>query len=162
MDLEVSWPDGTKQTITSIAVDQIINVFYAQISGSTWFDLDGDSVRDGDEPGVVGSTIYLDQNNNGQLDDGETSTTTTANGDYGFGGLAPATYTVAEVMQVGWARAYPPDSTTHTVVLATGESVQDLNFGYQAQIRGTKWHDLDGDGHPGCRRTGDRGLEDFS
>ena len=146
VDLEVSWPDGTKQTITSIAVDQTINVFYAQISGSTWFDLDGDSVRDGDEPGVVGSTIYLDQNNNGQLDDGETTTTTTANGDYGFGGLAPATYTVAEVMQVGWTRAYPPDSTAHTVALAVGESVRDLNFGYQAQIRGTKWHDLDGDG----------------
>ena len=40
----------------------------ASISGTVWADLNGDGVFDADEPGMPGVTVYLDENDNGQLD----------------------------------------------------------------------------------------------
>lgn len=77
------------------------------IQGTKWNDLNGNGVQDTGEAGLGGWTIYLDQNNNGTLDTGETSTTTDANGNYSFTGLAAGTYTVAEVMQSGWQQTSP-------------------------------------------------------
>ena len=49
------------------------NVQAGQIEGDEWSDLDGDGVRDAGEPGVAGWKVYLDLNNNGQLDPGSTT-----------------------------------------------------------------------------------------
>ena len=59
------------------------------------------------ESGQSGWTIYLDADGNGQLDTGETSTTTAADGSYSFNGLAAGTYNVAEVQQPGWQQTSP-------------------------------------------------------
>ncbi|MBM4046934.1 MAG: hypothetical protein FJ279_17660, partial [Planctomycetes bacterium] len=69
-----------------------------------WNDLDGDGMRDTGEPGLQGWTIFLDANQNGQFDDGETATTTDANGNYSFTGLDAGTYVVAEEPQTGWTQ----------------------------------------------------------
>ncbi|MEA5464589.1 S8 family serine peptidase [Leptothoe sp. PORK10 BA2] len=82
------------------------------IEGAIWHDLDGDGVRDSNESGLSGWTVYLDQNQNGQLDRGETSTTTNSGGDYGFGNLQPGTYTVAEVLKPGWQQTFPTQPST--------------------------------------------------
>jgi len=50
------------------------------IRGMMWDDRNGNGVQDSGELGLAGWTIYLDQNLNGQLDVGETSTTTDASG----------------------------------------------------------------------------------
>jgi subtilisin family serine protease len=78
-----------------------------EISGSKWNDLNGDGKQDANEPGLAGWTIYLDDNQNGQLDSGETSTKTDINGDYTFTNLNPGTYTVAEVLKPGWEQTFP-------------------------------------------------------
>jgi hypothetical protein len=93
------------------------------IQGSKWHDLNGDGVRDGSEPVVSGWTIFLDTNNNGQLDGGEQSTVTDINGDYSFIGLTtPFSYTVAEVLQPGWQQSYPGGITipSGNVLVTTG------------------------------------------
>ncbi len=77
------------------------------IQGSKWNDLNGNGVQDAGEPGLAGWTIYLDQNNNRQLDLGENFTTTDQDGKYSFTDLAPGTYTVAEVLQPGWQQTSP-------------------------------------------------------
>ncbi len=77
------------------------------INGSVFDDLDADGVWDGGEPGLEGVTVFLDSNDNGQLDGGESSTLTDINGDYSFTDLAPDTYTVAEVVQTGWEQTLP-------------------------------------------------------
>jgi hypothetical protein len=78
-----------------------------KIEGIKWNDQNGDGVKNTGEAGLAGWTIYLDQNKNGTLDTGETSTTTDANGNYSFIGLAAGNYTVAEVMKPGWQQTSP-------------------------------------------------------
>ena len=82
----------------------------ATISGQVFNDLDSDGLRDSGESGQSGWTIYLDADGNGQLGTSETSTTTAADGSYSFGELAPGTYTVAEVQQLGWQQTSPVGS----------------------------------------------------
>ncbi|MGB3511209.1 MAG: S8 family serine peptidase [Microcoleaceae cyanobacterium] len=77
------------------------------ISGYKWHDLDGNGEWDDDEPVLEGWTIFLDDNENGELDEGETSTVTNNNGYYEFDSLDAGTYTVAEELQPGWEQTYP-------------------------------------------------------
>lgn len=86
----------------------------AEIHGFKWHDENEDGVWDADEPGLEGWTIYLDENENGQFDNGERFVVTGPDGSYSFTDLAPGTYFVGEVMQDGWAQTFPdfqtPDS----------------------------------------------------
>lgn len=79
----------------------------ATISGTVFNDLNADGVKNTGESGQSGWTIYLDADGNGQLDTGETSTTTGTDGSYSFNGLAAGTYNVAEVQQSGWRQTSP-------------------------------------------------------
>ncbi|TRU88111.1 MAG: hypothetical protein EWV76_09640 [Microcystis novacekii Mn_MB_F_20050700_S1] len=85
----------------------------AEIKGNIWNDIDGNAT-DNNEPNLSGWTVYLDSNNNNQLDTGETSTQTNANGDYTFNNLRPGNYTVAQVVQNGWKQTYPILNITTT------------------------------------------------
>ena len=89
------------------AIDNVSIPKFGEIQGSKWNDLNGDGVRDAGEVGLAGWTIYLDNNQNGQLDAGEISTITDANGNYSFTNLNPGTYTVAEVLKPGWKQTFP-------------------------------------------------------
>ncbi|MBD2281359.1 CARDB domain-containing protein, partial [Aphanizomenon flos-aquae] len=84
------------------------------ISGQKWNDIDGDGVKDAGESGLKDWIIYLDSNTNGQLDNGETFTTTDASGNYSFTNLRPGIYTVAEVQQPGWKQTFPGVNITTT------------------------------------------------
>ncbi|MDE5097259.1 MAG: hypothetical protein O4861_02485, partial [Trichodesmium sp. St16_bin4-tuft] len=50
-----------------------LNAVLGNISGVKYNDFNRDGLRDALEPGLPGITIYLDQNNNGQLDPDELS-----------------------------------------------------------------------------------------
>jgi subtilisin family serine protease len=130
------------------AYNTLISPFAGRIEGIKWNDLNQDGIRDEGEPGLAGWTIYLDGDNNGTLDEGERSATTNANGEYIFPLLLPGTYTVAEVLQLGWEQTHPMGGT-YTVEVAESQTVSDINFGnflaYPAEISGIKWHDLDQD-----------------
>nr|NCR77171.1 hypothetical protein [Microcystis aeruginosa K13-06] len=85
----------------------------AEIKGTVWNDIDGNAVNNS-EPNLSGWTVYLDTNNNNQLDTGETTTQTNANGDYTFNNLRPGNYNVAQVVQTGWKQTYPLLNITTT------------------------------------------------
>ncbi|ELS01928.1 periplasmic component of the Tol biopolymer transport system [Xenococcus sp. PCC 7305] len=78
-----------------------------EIQGRKWHDLNGNGQQDPGEPGLEGWTIYLDQNQNSQLDGDEISTTTDVNGFYSFTNLRFGTYTVAEIVDSKWQQTNP-------------------------------------------------------
>ena len=111
------------------------NVQPAEINGVKWHDLNGNGNFDTGEPGLEGWTIYLDLDEDGQFDPDEPSTVTNEDGVYGFRGLGPGTYTVAEVPQPQWEQTYPGDLyylydqdflTPHVMTVSLGSYITDL------------------------------------
>jgi uncharacterized delta-60 repeat protein len=81
-----------------------------QITGSVFFDFDGDGLRDVDapvEPDLVGRTVFLDTNGNNKLDPGEPQAKTDGGGNYKFVNLTPGNYRVGDVLPAGWTHTDP-------------------------------------------------------
>lgn len=71
------------------------------IAGHVWEDSNGNGKQDAGEPNLANRTIYLDQNDNGVLDEGETKTQTDAQGNYSFTKLPHDRYIVRQVLPLG-------------------------------------------------------------
>jgi len=91
----------------------------AQISGT---------VSNNSSAGVAGVTVYLDTNNNGQLDPGELSTTTGSSGTYTFSDLLPGTYEVREVVPAGYVQTSPTNAGGLSVAVSAGQTAIGENF----------------------------------
>ncbi|TAK56769.1 MAG: T9SS type A sorting domain-containing protein, partial [Bacteroidetes bacterium] len=130
------------------------NFLLATISGQKFNDVNGDGDKDAGENGLEGWTIYLDSNNNGNLDVDESSTITNGSGMYTFTGLFLGTYRVREVLQSGWNQTSPNPSDI--IVNSSGQtfsSVDLANF-QLSSISGQKFNDMDGDGVKDAEDTG--------
>ncbi|MGA2499937.1 MAG: SdrD B-like domain-containing protein [Tepidisphaeraceae bacterium] len=116
-----------------------------QISGNKFQDTNGDGVRQADEPGLAGITVFLDTNGNDVLDAGEQTATTDATGHYVFTDMAPGTYSVREVVPAGWTLT---TANPAAVVMTSGANLPGGDFGdFQlGQISGNKFQDTNGDG----------------
>jgi len=110
---------------------------FASISGVKFFDRDEDGIRDADETGLSGWTVYLDADNDAVLDEGEAFATTAADGGYSFTFLEAGTYVVREVQQDGWTQTSPEGDGSYTLTLAIGEQATDVNFGNYQYIQKT-------------------------
>jgi hypothetical protein len=101
-----------------------------EIHGIVWNDLNGDGILDANESGLPGRTVFLDTDGDGQVDPTELSTTTGPDGSYQFLSLvSPGTYTVTELLPLGWILTRPLPARTYTVPLAAGQVIHDANFG---------------------------------
>ena len=101
-----------------------------EIRGTDFNDLNGDGFEQGNEPGLSGWTIYLDQNHNGRRDPDERFTTTDASGNYSFPNLAQGDYTVAEESQPGWIET-APITKAYTLTIQAGQVLSGNDFGNQ-------------------------------
>jgi|GEM_PF-1710728 len=133
----------------SFVADATITVTGAtgNISGTKFEDYDGDGVRDAGETGLAGWTIYLDADNDSQLDDGEIRTVTGSDGGYSFLDLNPGAYTVREVARDGWVQT-TPGASGHTANVVSGETRGGVDFGNfaLAQIGGLLFSDRNANG----------------
>lgn len=118
------------------------NFHLGTISGQKFNDINGDGARNGEDFGLEDWIIFLDANDNGELDEGETSTTTDMDGYYEFSGLATGTYKVREVLQPGWMQTTDNPSD---VAVISGTSVSNIDFGnfQKITITGRKFEDKD-------------------
>ena len=87
------------------------------LSGIKYNDVNGDGSRQQNEPGLAGWTIYLDINNNLQLDSGEPSAITDATGVFTITttiniGQDPVSYMLREVGQPNWVQTEAPPLLT--------------------------------------------------
>lgn len=156
--------DG-RHTLTLAPGEHVMNVDFGNCSGgirgAKWHDIDGDGLRDADEPGLEGQRIYLDLDLDGSWDADEPCTLTDADGQYAFRGLTGGTYTVAEVTWDYWEQTFPGGDGRHTVTVTPGQVVTDVDFGNRRipGIHGVKWYDLDEDG---VRDPGEPGVADWT
>lgn len=102
----------------------------AGIAGTVFGDANGNDNRDDSEVGLANRVVYLDANENGQLDSGEVSATTDADGYYAFTGLTGgATYPVRVVTSGSeFALSYnvtPADGTTFTQDIGVSNGSQN-------------------------------------
>ncbi|WP_197455632.1 beta-propeller fold lactonase family protein [Stieleria neptunia] len=98
-------------------LDFFQQVAEASIEGVLWDDLDADGAMDSGESLLAGRTVFLDENQNGQLDAGEPFVVTATDdpgttgidetGSYLFSDVAPGTYDVAQVLPTSWRQTYP-------------------------------------------------------
>ncbi|KPK85748.1 MAG: hypothetical protein AMJ81_02975 [Phycisphaerae bacterium SM23_33] len=163
----------------AVGLDAMPLSVVGQVHGYKFEDLDGDGVdNDGPDNRLSGWTIFLDADDDGQLDGDEAFTTTDENGEYHFYGLLAglaghSIYRVREVQQSGYMQStpLPPDiefTEGGQIYVAyegqvTPDPAQtvflepDLAIGnFQAiDIYGMKFNDLDGDG---VRDVGEPGL----
>ena len=102
----------------------------AVIRGTVFTDLNQDTLRQSNEPGLGGWTVYIDKNNNGQYEPGtEKVRVTNSRGDYRFAGLTPGTYRLRIVQQNDFARTNPLSGLWVVRNLGAAQSVSARNFG---------------------------------
>ena len=121
---------GTADDTTDL-VQLMGGVRPGDIEGQLFRDYNGNGKQDTGEPGLAGWTVFIDQNQNNQLDHGETSTLTAADdpattgadetGIYRFTELASEHYTIAVVPQEDWL------PTTHLQESKTESFVQEAS-----------------------------------
>jgi len=116
--------DGEKAKSLSFA-----NTDTVLIKGTVWMDANKNKKFDSSEGGLPGWSLYLDQNNNGVLDAGETSTVTDANGNYRFFNLPAGKYVVRVMQASSKYRLTAPASGTHILTLAAAGTRSNQNFG---------------------------------
>src|SRR5271157_5313779 len=147
LDVNLSNPVGAGATIASGGGTGVVTINASgqgTLNGEVYNDLNGNGTLDGGEPGLAGWTIDL-------LNSAQTviaTTTTDINGDYSFTGLAAGSYTVAEVLQSGYIETAPSAPGTYAVTIATGQTINYLNFGdfQPVTLSGTVYNDLNGSG----------------
>jgi len=99
------------------------------ISGFLFNDEDGDGVFDGNESKVSGWQIFIDTDNDGQLEAGDKIATTSASGAFTFNNLAAGTYKVRVKVNSGWEQTIPTNNTGINVVLGNDQTVAGQRFG---------------------------------
>jgi uncharacterized repeat protein (TIGR01451 family)/fimbrial isopeptide formation D2 family protein len=130
IDAAVTLPVGGT-AVVDIGLAEVVTL------GSTvWIDLNGDGVPDTDEDGIPGVTVNL-LDTDGAL---VATVVTDAGGNYLFTDLVPGTYvvsidgnTIPEELRPTFDRDGSPDLVT-TVVLVSGNSILDANFGFQVGL----------------------------
>lgn len=96
------------------------------ISGKVFDDLNMNGTLDPGEPGIAGRTVFLNIDGTGQPDAANPSTTTDANGNFSFTGLAAGPYTVSEVITPDHGTALT--TATQSVTVAAN-ATQTVNLG---------------------------------
>ncbi|MGE5612433.1 MAG: SdrD B-like domain-containing protein [Bacillota bacterium] len=119
------------------------------ILGSVYNDVDMNGLKSRKEKGLAGITVYLDQNNNRRLDNGEFSTTTDLSGAYSFTGLFPGKYRVRTIGRDGelWD-VTSPSVGSYLVNVVGGKKVLNVIFGMAkyATASGRVFYDLNRNG----------------
>jgi hypothetical protein len=104
------------------------NTTTAVIRGNVFHDKDVNSRRGIGEEGLSGWTVFIDKDNDGQLDQNERFRITDATGDYRFTGLAPGAHRIRIVQQALFLRTNPL-SGLWIVTVNVAQTVSNRNFG---------------------------------
>jgi serine-aspartate repeat-containing protein C/D/E len=142
------------------------------IHGTVFNDLNGDGMRETNEPGQGGVLVFIDVNGDGNFNPGTTANSTgepfvisAPDGGYEFHVSKDGSYSVLEVVPQGFAMTTPAPTP---VTVAGGASVAGPLFGNQlipppppptgGVIHGTVFVDINGDGMRETNEPGQAGV----
>jgi hypothetical protein len=116
------------------------------VSGVKFNDVNGNGVRDADEPGLAAVTIRLTDASNVVR-----TTTTDTSGAFSFANVAAGAYVVSEVVPNGFMQTAPAAPGTFAITVTAGQPIGPLLFGNRmtqgtGSISGRKILDFDGNG----------------
>ncbi|MET0281805.1 MAG: SdrD B-like domain-containing protein, partial [Steroidobacteraceae bacterium] len=121
------------------------------ISGTVYRDANRDSVKQPGEPGITGVTVELRDSGNALV----ATTTTAADGSYGFPPQAGGSYTVLETQPAGYSSGPQNAGNSVAIALVAGTPAV-IDFGESTgSLAGTVFLDVDNDG---VQDAGDVGL----
>ncbi len=101
-----------------------VNAQLGSVSGAIFDDVNRNGVRDAEDQGLAGVSVYLDLNNNNRYDRGiDQVTKTVTGGAYAFGSQLPGTYSVGVVT---WESNIEPRTTTPITVTAGTQTMPDF------------------------------------
>ncbi|MEM6782252.1 MAG: Ig-like domain-containing protein [Bacteroidota bacterium] len=121
---------GTSEFSAALGVTLAVGT----IGDLVFFDTNGDGDQDAGEDGLEGITVFLDANDNDELDDGEERATTDASGAYDLTDVLAGTYTVkvdTTTLADGFVLTTGVDPIF--VELAALEDFNDADFGYRLE-----------------------------
>jgi len=101
------------------------NTRSVMISGTVWRDFDKDGRRDSNDSGLSGWRVYIDKDNDGKFDTGETSVLTNSSGKYTFS-LGGGTYTIRLVVSSSWKLT---TKSSHLLSMSPGTTSSGKDFG---------------------------------
>ncbi|HEX5242192.1 MAG TPA: SdrD B-like domain-containing protein, partial [Tepidisphaeraceae bacterium] len=99
------------------------------ISGTFFYDSNTNGVWDSGEAPSPYWGVYIDANNDGKYDTGDTELIANGAGQYTFNNLAPGTYIVRGTTASGWTQTFPANGGAQTVTVGSGQAVTGINFG---------------------------------
>ncbi|WP_170319296.1 MSCRAMM family protein [Polyangium spumosum] len=100
----------------------------ATAAGVKFHDLNANGMREANEPGLAGWTIYVDKDKSGTLSAGDLSAVTDANGEYKIENIPPGYWGVLEDLQTGWTCSHPA-SGSYMKTFSAKQAVYGLDFG---------------------------------
>ena len=119
-------PSVTVTAGQNTSVAAIGNAFVA-ISGNVFLDANGNGVQDSGEGPAADEELFLDLNNDGQLDPGDPTAFTNAQGNYQFTGLSAGNYTVDLVVPAGMHESLPFSEGSQSVTVSSAPA-SGVNF----------------------------------
>lgn len=100
----------------------------SDVTGFKWNDINGNGLREADEPGIAGVFVYLDLDGDDRLDLFEPQARTAEDGSYSINFPSAGTYTIREVVAPGFVQTFPA-SGEHIVVYNGTVLGDNYNFG---------------------------------
>lgn len=126
------------------------------ITGRVVDDVDADGRIDAGESGLRRRVVILDDNGNGVVDAGETSTLTGANGGYAFEGVTLGSHTITVALPDNWVPTNDPPRGVFVEVQGTRHDVLAVDLAtITGTVSGVLFQDWDADG---VRDAGEPGL----
>ena len=100
------------------------------VTGFKWNDINGDGIRDTNEPGLEGVYIYLDLDGDARPDVGEPGSLSGKDGSYSLTPPKAGTYSIREVVTSGYVQTFPA-SGRHVVTYDGSTPLRGYDFGNQ-------------------------------
>jgi uncharacterized repeat protein (TIGR01451 family) len=99
------------------------------VSGSKYEDKNNNGVFDAGDGPLAGVTFYVDYNGNGQLDNGEPTGVSDANGQWSIGGINAGTFNVLEVPVAGYTCTEPATTCAYNLTFKSETAYTGKVFG---------------------------------